>query len=184
MVQEECTALLDITQRSDSFRGALLSEDAVRGGYPDPSVRKSSMISLHHPLFADFLWSRLQPLFMDLNLTSEITPCGVNDHIRFLRYVPGEYFKPHTDGNRTQSATEAKPACESFLTMVLYLNEGFEGGSTRFHAMRGGEGVLDVAPRVGDLLVFDHQLYHEGAELVSGVKYILRTDVMFTPVGE
>jgi hypothetical protein len=36
-----------------------------------------------------------------------------------------------------------------------------------------------VAPEAGDVLVFDHQLLHEGAEVTRGVKYACRTDVMY-----
>jgi hypothetical protein len=32
-------------------------------------------------------------------------------------------------------------------------------------------------------LVFDHGLIHEGAAVTDGVKYVLRSDVMYGPVG-
>ena len=39
---------------------------------------------------------------------------------------------------------------------------------------------VGVSPRPGLALVFDHNLCHEGATLLEGVKYAIRTDVMFT----
>jgi hypothetical protein len=32
-------------------------------------------------------------------------------------------------------------------------------------------------------LIFRHELFHEGAEVKSGKKYVLRSDVMYGPVG-
>jgi prolyl 4-hydroxylase len=32
-------------------------------------------------------------------------------------------------------------------------------------------------------LLFDHHLLHEGAAVMSGRKYVLRSDVMYGPVG-
>jgi hypothetical protein len=28
-------------------------------------------------------------------------------------------------------------------------------------------------------LIFYHKLYHEGSEVLTGIKYVLRTDVMY-----
>ena len=43
---------------------------------------------------------------------------------------------------------------------------------------------LDVVPRAGSVLLFEHRLYHEGSLLVSGTKYAIRTDVMYTNKGK
>jgi hypothetical protein len=39
--------------------------------------------------------------------------------------------------------------------------------------------VLRVRPATGLALVFMHRQLHEGAEVVRGRKYVLRTDVMY-----
>ena len=38
------------------------------------------------------------------------------------------------------------------------------------------------APEItqGMVLMFEHRILHEGAKLLKGVKYIIRTDVMYT----
>jgi hypothetical protein len=58
------------------------------------------------------------------------------------------------------------------LTFLIYLNEGCEGGETRLPG-------ASVSPRTGLGLLFQHLLLHEGAALQAGVKYVLRSDVMF-----
>ncbi len=40
-----------------------------------------------------------------------------------------------------------------------------------------------VRPVTGRVLIFEHHLPHEGAKLLNGVKYTLRTDVMYKTEG-
>jgi len=99
---------------------------------------------------------------------------GLNERMRFLKYSPGEYFKPHLDGSyETPDGKE-----RSFITIQLYLNEGFEGGNTTFMS-DGTSNNLGVVPKIGRILVFQHDILHEGSMLVKGAKYTMRTDVMY-----
>ncbi len=95
---------------------------------------------------------------------------GFNERLRFYRYGPGQYFKWHKDGSFSRALDE-----ESMLTFMIFLNEGFEGGATEFK-------TDTVTPKTGMALVFPHRLSHQGAELLSGAKYVLRTDVMYKNV--
>lgn len=92
---------------------------------------------------------------------------GFNERFRFYRYGPQEYFKWHKDGTFARSSSE-----ESFLTFLIYLNAGYEGGSTDFK-------WDTVQPEAGMALVFPHRTLHQGAEILAGTKYVLRTDVMY-----
>lgn len=94
---------------------------------------------------------------------------GVNERFRCYRYHPGQRFAPHYDGAFRRSATE-----RSELTFMVYLNDGFTGGTTTFHDFE-----VSVAPRTGTALLFQHLLLHEGCTVASGVKYVLRSDVMY-----
>ena len=63
--------------------------------------------------------------------------------------------------------------------MQLYLNEGYQGGETNFiHRFEPGKKV-PCKPKTGMVLIFQHDLLHEGSELLKGRKYTLRTDVMY-----
>jgi hypothetical protein len=42
-----------------------------------------------------------------------------------------------------------------------------------------GRPYLSVQPKEGTALVFVHRIWHEGAVVESGHKYVLRTDVMY-----
>lgn len=66
----------------------------------------------------------------------------------------------------------------SYITIQLYLNEGFEGGATTFLSSDERE-RLEVVPKIGRVLVFEHRILHEGSRLLTGQKYTVRTDVMY-----
>ncbi|EGB12004.1 hypothetical protein AURANDRAFT_20543, partial [Aureococcus anophagefferens] len=98
-----------------------------------------------------------------------------------LRYESGDAFDAHRD------AAFSRRGLTSFVTVQIYLNDGgrdFDGGETRFVGKdrRGApEDYEDVVPRVGRLLYFDHDLLHEGRLVTRGVKYAIRTELMFEP---
>ena len=62
------------------------------------------------------------------------------------------------------------------LTALFFLNDDFEGGRTR---ILEHDRAVDVVPEKGSVLFFHHPLLHEGEGVELGVKYILRSDVMY-----
>merc|ERR1712146_790030 len=87
---------------------------------------------------------------------------------------------PHYDGcyMRPRVADEAPEA--SHLTMMLYLNAPTRGGETKFLLGTDESIGTSVEPTEGLCLVFEHDIYHEGCLLEKGVKYAIRTDVMYS----
>ena len=103
------------------------------------------------------------------------TCCGLSERLRFLRYVRGEAFAPHVDG----PTVRGNGSDSSLFSVIIYLNEGYDGGRTRFVcAERPEEGTV-FEPRTGDVLVFSHDLLHESTPVLRGTKYACRTDVMY-----
>ncbi|MBS1792960.1 MAG: 2OG-Fe(II) oxygenase [Acidobacteria bacterium] len=96
---------------------------------------------------------------------------GLNERLRFYRYDPGQQFKYHFDGSFRRPTGE-----QSLLTFMVYLNEDFAGGKTTFLNLE----ETIVTPRTGLMIAFRHNLVHQGAEVLSGRKYVLRSDVMFS----
>jgi hypothetical protein len=101
------------------------------------------------------------------------TAVGYNERFRGYRYRVGQRFAPHFDGAYFRPPTGTGRE-ESLLTVLFYLNDGFEGGETK---------ILDwdvvVVPKKGSALVFTHAILHEGCAVSSGAKYVLRTDAMY-----
>jgi prolyl 4-hydroxylase len=113
------------------------------------------------------LWNRVEK-FMPRLLTGRPVR-GLNERFRYYRYTPGQRFAWHFDGSFARPNGEV-----SLLTFMIYLNEGYEGGETQFES-------VSVAGKLGMALVFEHELLHEGAEVTGGIKYVLRSDVMYGP---
>jgi prolyl 4-hydroxylase len=89
-----------------------------------------------------------------------------------LRYAPGQQYRPHHDALPLQVAR----GNQRVLTMLAYLNAGYEGGATRFM----GSG-LEVRGGPGDVLLFanvkadgapDPAAQHAGLPVTRGVKWL------------
>ena len=74
------------------------------------------------------------------------------------------------------------------LTLNCYLNDVAAGGATRFYQDAKTRPqlpveVLSVAPVAGRAVLFrqppEANILHDGEKLLAGVKYLLRTDVMY-----
>ncbi len=101
----------------------------------------------------------------------------LNTRLRFCRYAAGQYFHRHLDGVHHESAT-----VQSRLTFMIYLNGAseFSGGRTLFYRSKDDPAIwAEYQPARGDLIVFDHRLWHEGEQLEAGEKFVLRSDILY-----
>jgi hypothetical protein len=167
---EECAALI---QRSESLR----YEPGTVADVVIEEVRNNERVIVDDVSLATDFLRRAEP-----SLPAVIDGHGLvgfNERWRFYRYGPGQTFKPHRDG----SFMRIKSWEESQMTFMIYLNDGMVGGETRFfsdmeQAFRQRP-YLSVQPKRGMALAFIHSIWHEGAMVQSGLKYVLRTDVMY-----
>lgn len=117
----------------------------------------------------------------NLSDSEEITAVGLNERLRFLKYGQGNFFAPHQDLRFVRAPECGEKAGEtSYITVQLYLNDKFKGGATRFLC---GKRHYDVRPKVGSVLIFDHDILHEGSKVTGGIKYSMRSDIMFSTKG-
>lgn len=65
-----------------------------------------------------------------------------------------------------------------FWTLLLYLNDDFEGGETTIYAANG-DLAYTVQPKIGKVFAFYHFQRHAGLMIKSGSKLIVRTEIMF-----
>lgn len=163
LTEGECRDLIALAE-GIGFDAAPIT--TARGFVHSPSIRNNTRVMLDDRRRAAWLWERVR---------GHAPPeregwraVGLNERLRFYRYEPGQYFKWHHDGAFVRSPVE-----QSLLTCMVYLNEDLLGGETEFHD------VGRVVPETGKLLLFEHPLLHQGAPVLQGVKYVLRTDVMY-----
>lgn len=134
------------------------------------------------------IWDRCKDFF-GLSSFSGLKPLGLNARFRFYRYDSGDFFDFHTDGAWPGSrvmdgrlVNDAYGDRVSEMTFLIFLSDGYEGGCTLF---RTGEGAtVPVATPKGAVLCFPHGMHplhcvHSGEKIVSGQKYIIRTDVLY-----
>jgi predicted 2-oxoglutarate/Fe(II)-dependent dioxygenase YbiX len=159
-----------IIRRAENIGFEAAALNTVDGPRVDPGVRNNDRVILDDAALARELWSRVAQHVPPVWAGRQAR--GLNERFRFYRYTPGQRFTWHVDG-----AYERENGEKSFFTLLINLNEGYGAGATKFHH-------LAVDGRAGMALVFDHVLPHEGAELSAGVKYVLRSDVMYGRVGQ
>jgi len=172
LTEAECRDLIRRTE-DQGYEPALLNVGPGRQELVT-DVRKSERCIIDSVETASWIWERIRENIPDV-WKNYFKVVGLNERLRFLKYGPGEYFAPHFDGRyRRPDGSE-----ESFITIQLYLNEGFEGGNTTFISSSSKADNVGVVPRIGRVLVFQHDILHEGSLLVQGTKYTMRTDVMY-----
>jgi predicted 2-oxoglutarate/Fe(II)-dependent dioxygenase YbiX len=172
---EECAGLI---QRSESLR----YEPGTVADVVIENVRNNERVIVDDVSLATDFFLRAEPSLPAV--VDGHALIGFNERWRFYRYDPGQTFKPHRDGSYMRTNTWE----ESQMTFMIYLNDGMTGGETRFYS--GMEQAvnqrpyLSVQPKMGMALIFLHSLWHEGAAVDSGRKYVLRTDVMYKEVSK
>lgn len=161
---EECALLIG---RIDAANPEVAPISRASGPVMDLDTRNNRRVMFEDWALAGLLFERVRP-----HVPTELRgtrPVGANERLRCYRYDVGQRFRPHYDGAFQRSPTE-----RSRLTFLVYLNEGFEGGETALLDLD-----VTVKPRTGRALLFQHAILHEGCEVTAGVKYALRSDVMY-----
>ncbi len=175
LTPDECwhfVACSEAAGYGDAPINAGLAQQVVR-----KDVRNNDRVMIDDWELARTLWGRARPLVPPRR--GRWLAVGLNERFRFYRYDPGQRFVWHMDGAFHRDNGE-----QSRLTFMVYLNGGFEGGATEFNLRRSGmiqldDPLLTVTPAAGKLLVFRHDILHQGAAVTSGRKYVLRSDVMY-----
>ncbi len=164
--EAECAAHIAACEER-GFEAAMVT--TLTGPARDPSLRNNDRVIFDDLELAASVWERLESHVPVMIAGRQAW--GLNERWRMYRYHPGQRFARHNDAAFRRANGE-----QSKLTLLLYLNEDFEGGETTFV-----EGA--VTPKRGTALVFPHELLHAGTEVRSGVKYVLRSDVMYGRIG-
>jgi prolyl 4-hydroxylase len=134
------------------------------------------------------IWRRIAPFVRateDLPGEGRYEYLEMNSRYRFAKYFAGQGFAIHVD----KPTIYEHEKC-SILTVNIYLNDLLpeQGGLTRFFKkMTGGQPVASAGGLAGSIAIFKQSLVpyspvHDGGQLISGLKYLMRTDVVYKPV--
>ncbi|CAH6421060.1 Hypothetical protein KVN_LOCUS118 [uncultured virus] len=156
--EEECKSIIKLAEN----RGL---DDIDRG------IAKYHRTIIKDKKLSDKLYIQLKS-HIPIMFNGSKTIC-LNDHFRFSKYFPGEEFGLHKDGINQDSFGN-----RSVMTLNIFLNDDFSGGETDFYFDDQKKLRYSVIPKIGRGALFDSQQYHCGNKVLSGYKYLLRTDVM------
>ena len=171
----ECLSFIELSHQYD-YETADIFVNSTR--QIRSNVRNNKRVIYDDLQLAETLFSKLKYVLPEQLNGWKLS--GLNERFRFYRYENGETFKPHWDG-----IYEVNDWHSSQLTLLIYLSEDFTGGETVFYRDSGmlkpckETQIANIKAKLGQTLVFEHQQLHEGAPVLSGQKYVLRTDVMY-----
>lgn len=144
---------------------ALVADPQTGRNRPDPVRRCSTAVI--GPAREDLV---VRAILLRIAAVTGTVPAA-GEPLTVLRYGPGEEFRPHLD-----TLPGAAAANQRRWTVLVYLNQGYAGGETRFDALD-----LTVAGRAGDALIFantdatgtpDPRTRHAGLPIRTGTKWL------------
>ncbi len=161
--ENECNNYLEHYENI-TFEEAKISIDGQQ--IINKNIRNNDRFLFFDKNLANNLWTKIQEFIPQK--VGFYKALELNEMFRVYKYSPGQRFKMHIDGSFKRNLNE-----ESLFSFLIYLNDDFEGGETEFRKL------FTISPKKGTALVFKHRMRHEGKEIVSGIKYVLRTDIMY-----
>ena len=88
-----------------------------------------------------------------------------------MRYREGGMYMSHADSENMDLKTRQwSKAIDRDLSLLIYLNEDFEGGELSFYQFN-----YQVWPRTGGVVMFpsDHRYQHQAEKVTKGVRYAI-----------
>lgn len=170
--QVECQSLIESASKINLWKTAAITryENQNDGKFSlisqiDKSKRDCERIHL-----ADLNYSRNEIFFECIDrIKNKIFPILINDYnmdfsiiseTEIVRYGVGGIFIPHVDSNKLKPYRA--------FTVILYLNDDFDGGQTSFPEIN-----YSVEPSVGRVLIFPSHMLHGGESVTRGEKHII-----------
>lgn len=141
----------------------------------NPLYRDQDRVIKDDPEIAAELFRRLRSHLPEQIETLRLV--GLNERLRMYRYRAGQRFDPHMDHWYRPAANQI-----TLHTILVYFNDDFEGGETRFQEQI----EQTVIPTRGTVAIFQHKIRHEGCLVRRGIKYAMRSDVIYEapePIG-
>jgi hypothetical protein len=115
----------------------------------------------HNKYIADLFFDKLEKYIVKSDLAIR-----ANNLIMAGSYKPGEEFSLHTDTGLFFDIINKQ---KSKWTLLIYLNDDFEGGETTFYDYSWNITEV-IKPVKGKALLFDMDLWHRGNAVLSGNK--------------
>jgi hypothetical protein len=167
---EECNKLINISENK-GYNKASLYVDKVGKEHFYNDLRDSLRVIIDDKIFAKILEDRISHIIP--NIYNKKKYAEINERMRFLKYDQSGHFKRHIDGKFEKNNMTSK------ITILIYINEGYNGGYTKFFSNEKDNEGIELVPETGMVCLMDQNIEHEVPELINGVKYVIRTELMY-----
>lgn len=166
----ECDELISKSEAIGYERASLFDKNNVKYFYTD--IRDSMRCIVDDKNFASVLEQRLSHLIPKTYGGKNYH--SINPRFRFLKYDDIEHhFTPHTDGHYSTDTIV------SMVTILIYLNSDYVGARTSLN-LDAKTIIGEIVPSVGLVYLFDQDILHSVPNLISGTKYVIRTELMYS----
>ena len=131
------------------------------------------------PEVSQVMWDKIKKVLPDIYIDDQGLAWrfeGVTKYVMYALLEPGQSFPIHTDTGAEYSA-DGK---QSKFTVLIYLNDNFQGGATQFYD-KNFTRTFEVTPKTGRTLVFDIELFHAGSPIEQGQKLWIGTELVCSP---
>lgn len=160
---EACRAIVAYASEAGSWQQAEVAQLTDGGSYRSV-VREERMADVFAPgaeseVMRDFD-ARMNGLVKPLVKQVWGTTFATHSATHFVRYVPSNYYRDHTD--------VALEEPYRYFSIVCYLNDDFEGGYTAFRSLN-----RVIAPQCGRAIIFPSTYIHCAEPVISGEKYVI-----------
>jgi len=142
----------------------------------DENYRNNVRIMVDDTFITDTWYHRMEDILHSMSEfwdTSEFI-C-MNPLLRICKYNRNGVFAPHYD------TPICKDGLQSIYTVMAYLNDvpDGQGGATRFFSeIDPSSPPIYVKPKKGSVVIFKHNIAHDGEQLKGDEKYIMRSEIM------
>jgi prolyl 4-hydroxylase len=176
--KEECDSMIKLIEEK-GFDDATVNIGAGNYGVIDKDFRDCKRCMIDDFKTSEIIIERIKNILPIVNEGGILS--SVNERFRFLKYFPGNKFKNHSDGLFERKLTDHLE--RSVFTIQIYLNEETTGGETIFFnedLFEETDGIFKCEPKKGRIVIFrQFRFEHCGAEVIEGIKYTVRTDIMY-----
>lgn len=164
---DECARYIARLEHGEQEIGTIIGRE---GEIVDVEVRNNTRVMWDDPAEAGALFEKIRdrvpPVLRSMRVVT------ANPRLRVYRYAPGQKHGAHWD-----TEVELENGRRTLLTFVVYLNDDFEGGATDFPELNAA-----IVPVRGRALLFQQRVVHTATEVTRGIKYVLRTDILYDPL--
>lgn len=165
----ECEELINLSESVGYEKTSLFEKNGIKYFYND--IRNSLRCIIDDTNFASVLKQRISHLIPIEYKGKKFD--SINPRFRFLKYNETlHHFVPHTDDYYSTDKII------SMITILIYLNIDYEGARTSLN-LDSKTIIGEIIPQIGLVYMMDQDILHSVPNLISGTKYVIRTELMY-----